>query len=70
MTEQDDIARLYSELNELRIQVNDMKVEAQEREVKRLRIGVTALGAIILSVGGWAWAQISDLVSLNVGGPR
>lgn len=52
---------------DLEHQVETLKREQREREIKQLRYGITALGAIVLAMGSWIWGQVQHLVTLNVG---
>ena len=67
MTDHDEIIRLRARVDDLDTRIDQMRQEAQEREIKRLRWGVSTLGTIVLVIGAWGWSQVQDLVSLKVG---
>lgn len=59
--------RLIKRVDDLEDELNNMRKEAQEREIKRLRWGVSVLGTTVLVLGGWAYSQISHLITLRIG---
>lgn len=58
---------LERRVRELEKTVETLEREQREREVKQLRWGITALGAIVLAMGTWIWGQVQHLITLNVG---
>ena len=67
VSDHDEITWLRNRVDMMEAEIKKMREEAQEREVKRLRWGVMVLGAIVLSMAGWAWAQVEHFISLRVG---
>ena len=63
-----DNSELEARVRGLEEDVAAMRTEAQEREIKRLKWGIGVLGAIVMAIGGWLWAEIKPLISLNIGG--
>lgn len=67
MTDQDDIAYLKRTVTQLRADVSEMKEEQRRRELQQWKMGVRALGVIVLAMGGWIWAQVGFLFDLGGG---
>lgn len=66
MMNNDDLLRRVEALEQ---EVKDFKEEERQRELRRLRWGIGALGGIVMMLGGWAWSQVSQYVTLTIG-PR
>ena len=67
MSDHEEINRLRLRIDGLEDDIKTMREESYQRELQRWRWGVTALGAVVVALGTWAWSQIGDLVTLTVG---
>lgn len=63
------IKDLEKDVKDLKNEINNIRMEALQRESQRLKWGAGALGLVVLSLFGWAWTQVSDLVHLRIGKP-
>lgn len=65
MTDHEDIANLKRLVTQLRNEIDEMKEAQRQRELQQWKMGVRALGVIVLTMGGWIWAQVGFLFDLG-----
>ena len=68
---QDEINALKAEIRDVRretaSEIKEVRREALEKERTLYKTGIMALGAVVVALGGWAWAEVSHMVKLTVG---
>lgn len=52
-------------IKDLEKKVQQIRDEAKQRELIQLKWGVRVLGALVLVMGGWIWAQVGHLFDLG-----
>lgn len=67
-----EIAQIRKEHAEDRLkmqsEISNLRREAMERERSRLKAGLSVVGAVVVALGGYIWAQVGPI--FDFGDPR
>lgn len=60
-----DFDNIERRLKEVERELQGLKREAQERDMRQLKWGVRVLGALVITMAGWIWSQVGHMFDLG-----